>query len=278
MNTPPIKIHSLSHLENTASNEAAIRLATTGRGRYSFDTSWGHVVTKIIDLLADQQLDYETHSGKKVPVFGIWEDLISVEGIRKVKAEIMKFFNLNNDDFGRVVVDAYFQQMVWSLHQARLRQHDQATLTARRDVIRKIIEDEVVRWEENIPVLTVLTRVWNLTGKDDALALTPEELKEEVLVISDCYSFWEDAPEQEKMEYTMSKKQLATLVSSLTYQAIDCPDHARIEQSVSQIKSRILALIQVSREQIQALSMKDKDVDRRKRTNLGKKTFPLDKN
>ncbi len=58
----------------------------------------------------------------------------------------------------------------------------------------------------------------------------------------------------------MSKKQLATLVSSLTYQAIDCPDHARIEQSVSHIKNKILGLIQVSREQIQTLSTKNNDI------------------
>lgn len=279
MNTPPIKIHSLSHLENTASNETAIRLATTGRGRYSFDTSWGHVVTKIIDLLDDNQLDYTTYTGEKVPVFGVWEDLSSRESVMRVKSEIMKFFKLDNDDFWRVAVDAYFQQMVGSLHHQNLKKHDQESLTARRDGIKKIIEDVVVQWQENIPVPTVLDRIKNLADKDEALkVLTPKQLEEEVLFIAQCDSFWEDTTETEKMEYAMNKKQLDILVNSLTYLAIDWPDHARIEKSVSQIKSRILALIQVSREQIQALSMKDKDIHWRKRTNLGRKTFPMDNN
>jgi hypothetical protein len=279
MNTLPIKIHSLSHLENTASNEAAIRLATTGRGRYNFDTSWGHVVTKIIDLLAEKQLDYTTYSGEKVPVFGTHEDLSSVEGIRKVKAEIMTYYGMEEDDSGRIVVDTYFQQMAGNLHNAKLKQHDKEALTARRDAIKKIIEDVVVQWEENIPVPTVLERMKNLADKDKALAaLTPKQLEEEVLWIGECDSFWADTPEEEKMEYTISKRQLATLVGSLVYLAIDYPDHARIEQSASQIKNRIMTLVQVSREQIQALNTKNNDIPGRKRTNIWKKVFSLDNN
>lgn len=279
MNDSPQKIHSLSHLENTASNEAAIRLATTGRGRYSFDTSWGHVVTKIIDLLAEKQLDYSTYSGEKVPVFGAGEDLNSVEGVRKVKAEIMAYFGLDEDDSGRIVADVYFKQMADNLHNAKLKQHDKESLAARRDVIKKIIEDEVVKWEENIPVPTVLERVKNITDKDGALAvLTPKQLEEEVLWISECDSFWGDTPEEEKMEYTISKKQMTILFSSLVHLAIDYPDHARIEQSVSQIKNRIMALVQVSREQIQSLATKHNDVSERKRTNIWKKVLSLDNN
>lgn len=70
------------------------------------------------------------------------------------------------------------------------------------------------------------------------------------------------------MEYTISKKQLTILVGSLVYLAIDYPNHARIEQSVSQIKNRIMALVQVSREQIQALNTKNNDVLERKRANI----------
>ncbi len=102
-------------------------------------------MTKIIDLLAEKQLDYTTYSGEKVPVFGAGEDLNSVEGIRKVKAEIMTYYGMEEDDSGRIVVDAYFQQMAGNLHNAKLKQHDKEALTARRDAIKKIIEDEVVK-------------------------------------------------------------------------------------------------------------------------------------
>lgn len=279
MNNSAPKIHSLSHLENTPQNEAAIRLATWGRGRYSFDTSWGHVVTKIIDLLAEKQLDYTTYSGENVPVFGAGEDLNSVEGIRKVKAEIMAYYGLDEDDSGRIVVDAYFQQMAGNLHNVKLKQLDKEALTARRDVIKKIIEDVVIQWEENIPVPTVLERVKNLTEKDEALAvLTPKQLEEDVLWISQCDSFWADTPEKEKMGFTMSKRELDTLLNSLTYLAIDYPDHARIERSVSQIKNRIMELVQVSQGQIQALNTKNNDIPSRKRTSIWKKVFSLDNN
>lgn len=95
--------------------------------------------------MAEKQLDYTTYSGENVPVFGAGEDLNSVEGIRKVKAEIMAYYGLDEDDSGRIVVDAYFQQMAGNLHNVKLKQLDKEALTARRDVIKKIIEDVVIQ-------------------------------------------------------------------------------------------------------------------------------------
>lgn len=66
----------------------------------------------------------------------------------------------------------------------------------------------------------------------------------------------------------MSKRELDTLLNSLTYLAIDYPDHARIERSVSQIKNRIMELVQVSQGQIQALNTKNNDIPSRKRTSI----------
>ncbi len=109
----------------------------------------------------------------------------------------------------------------------------------------------------------------NLADKDDALkALAPKQLEEEVLCMAQCDSFWADTPEAEKMDFIMSKKELGNLVGSLTYLAVDYPDHSRIETSATHIKSKILSLVQVSREQIQALNTKNNDIPLRKRTNI----------
>ena len=70
------------------------------------------------------------------------------------------------------------------------------------------------------------------------------------------------------MEFTMSKKELTALVSSLIYLAIDGPDYARIEESTSKIKKRIMSLVQVSPDKVQSMMTKDHDIPGRKRTNL----------
>lgn len=254
MNEQPHKIHSIAHLENTPENAVAIELSlNNGRWKNSFFTPWWHVVTKLVDMSYADELDYTTIDGKEVTIF--WKKEPTKEWYLTTLAEIISFFNVRPGELDCPVPHPWFMERMHYLYHDRLEAYDKSTLTIQKNDFRERLEGTLTKWESELPITTVLSRVPDLLGMAPQLDEQKiEEIQWNVLIFADCDGFWETLEEDEKSEYVMNKKQLDILIGDILWIVVDAPNNTRLEPIMRSIRSRANQLICVSPEQAQRLA------------------------
>lgn len=263
METNEPKITSLSHLENSPRDNKIIELVKRKwRGTRSFETSWWHVVTKLVEMAYDGSLSYPSRDGTNVPLL---ESELSPDWFARTKKQIMDILKIDEDDLWRAAVDAWVQtQMGRTFLYDKIEKVEKENWEKEKNTIR--IPLKAIFWDaEQTQVIHVLERV-DLLGNAplDFDAEKIQLIKMEVLFFAGCNSFWNGLKEDEKPEFVMSKDELNGLIEHIIYIHIGKTESRRIDWLVAQLQRKIMGLMMIE-DHVLSLFGRWRDIDRRQR-------------
>jgi hypothetical protein len=232
--------YNLSHKDNTPEHRLLLaRAMGKNQNKCAFETTWGHFVTKILDLRERGALTYQANTYEEVEPF-------------RSKADIMGFFWLDEEDLSKQPQSPHVEQRLSRLYKEKFQALDESLLAEWITEAKNYLTTELgIPSDMPVKLVDLRESLRKLCVKDTFFhtVWTQEELDNELLMWSDMRGM----PWEEIIEDAMSSEQQLNFYNDLVHRLVRFPEAQRVDEQIDRIRGAIVGLIQINHRQIREL-------------------------